>query len=863
MPVTARSPALRRIVLLTLALLVPTVAFADPKDDARRHFVEGLESAKARQYEVALQHFLAAQEAYPHPSTLYNIARTYQDLDDLTNALSYYKLFADAAPDKAGDVTPVIAVIEARLQQERTPVVAPVAPAPTPTTSGSAVAPEVLERLQALSTEVRAKLDEVDALTAAIAEGSVLVPTEGAPVEGTQVEGTPVEGAVVVAPPPPDLPDLPAVDLIEDAYTRIVVTASRYGQEPIDSPSAVTVLTEEDIRLSGATSVPDLLRQVVGVDAMSLASGQTDLSIRGFNREINNKVLILLDGRSTYVDFLGTTLWNTLTVSLDEIERIEIIRGPGSAVYGANAVTGVVNIITRTPGDGKNEVRVDAGTTGYASGNALLSGRRDRTSWRASVGYDRAGRWAKEVDPNTESMDFPVANQDLGQQALHATGRIDRTFGKESFASVSGGFVDGVSEFYNLGALGDFYLDQRSTWLRGDAASGPVHVRAFWNSLNGEAGAWAEPKDWIRTLGSTVDSDVIDVEAEANGKVDTGAIHHRLNAGIGYRYKRTDMPGFITDVVSEHHGSAFVQDEATIDKIKLVASLRADQHPLLPLSETLSPRGAIIARVAPHTSLRATGGTAFRAPNHIESYMAWTLPTDTDVAYVRDYGSTTLRPERIVTGEVGLHDESTSYHTADLTLYANRLTDIVYLSSLDAPSVADLAYNAEEGGFLAGTTGWVNVPDQYLGYGIEAEAELFPTDGLDVYANVDLQRIDVTSPGQSPVRDKSTSAAKINGGFTYRTPFDIDFALHGSWSSAQVWRLRTFDDAGALTTVEQPIDGRIVWNAKLVARPIPGEDVEVGVGAWNLGAFLGDAFKEHPKGQPVGPRVYGTLSYRF
>ena len=82
----------------------------------------------------------------------------------------------------------------------------------------------------------------------------------------------------------------------------------------------------------------------------AMSAAQPDLSIRGFNRELSNKVLILVDGRSVYWDFIGTTFWSTLPVAMSEIERVEVIRGPGSAVYGANAMTGVVNIITKAPG---------------------------------------------------------------------------------------------------------------------------------------------------------------------------------------------------------------------------------------------------------------------------------------------------------------------------------------------------------------------------------------------------------------------------------------------------------------------------------------------------------------------------------
>ena len=121
--------------LALLALLIPSTARADPKDEARRHFAAGLAAAQEGEYAVALQRFLAAQNAYPHPATLYNIARAYADMDDLENALAYYRLFQDASPEKAADVEPVIQVLEARLGQTRA---AEPEPAPEPTATGPA-----------------------------------------------------------------------------------------------------------------------------------------------------------------------------------------------------------------------------------------------------------------------------------------------------------------------------------------------------------------------------------------------------------------------------------------------------------------------------------------------------------------------------------------------------------------------------------------------------------------------------------------------------------------------------------------------------------------------------------------------------
>src|SRR5688572_31431226 len=135
-----------RLPLLGALLLLPSVAYADPKDDARRHFAAGLKAAQEGSYDIALQRFLAAQEAWPHPATLYNIGKAYTDLGDLPNALAYYRLFREAAPDRAADVDPIIAVLEAQLGQQDAPAEAPVV-----ATGGGSGGPteEELARLEA------------------------------------------------------------------------------------------------------------------------------------------------------------------------------------------------------------------------------------------------------------------------------------------------------------------------------------------------------------------------------------------------------------------------------------------------------------------------------------------------------------------------------------------------------------------------------------------------------------------------------------------------------------------------------------------------------------------------------------------
>ncbi len=831
------------------ALLWPGLAQAEPKDDARRHFLAGLQAAQAKQYEIALEEFLAAQDAWPHPNTLYNIARAYTDLGQLDRAVAYYRLFQEAAPDKAGDVLGVIAVLEARQRQS-----APAEPAVAPPGAGALTSSAELARLQALAVELAA-LSETLARRgpAATPPAEPAAPPEGPPPDSTVATGAdPAEAASEALPE-----ELP---LMSDAYERVVVTASRYGQDPLDSPSTITVITQEEIRLSGATNLPDLLRRVAGVDVMSLAAGEPNLSIRGFNRELSNKVLVLIDGRSVYLDFLGTVLWSAMPIGLHEIERIEVIRGPGSAIYGANAVTGVINILTRRPGAEGNVLSAEGGAPGYVQADALFSGESGPALWRFSGGYHQVNRWSRLATvAEGGTVTSWTDDQDTSVSMIRADGRVDLPFASRGLASVSGGYSGGRDEFYALGVLGNYGMDQESSYARADLAFEPVHLRVFHNRFDGYTSPWLTDVGSL-DLGTDVESTTTDAEAEYLGDFKTGKVEHRLNFGLSYRYKTATWAYLDPDSIAEHHAAAFVQEQARIGRVQLVGSLRADRHPLVDIDKTLSPRAAAILRIAPNTSVRASAGTAFRSPAFLESYLALQLPSDVAGVHIVSTGSTSLLPERIFTGELGVHDESTSLHTADAAIYVNRVAGLIALGSVE-PAIESL--DAETGGFVAGYTRFGNQDTLYTALGAEAEGRLFPADGLDIYLNGTWERI-IEQDGQTIQADLSTSEWKFNLGSTYRTPWRVDVGAHLHYVSPQVWRLREFDAEGQVINPEEAVQGRVIVAGRLGLRLLEDESLEVAATVWNPAGFVESGrFREHPKGQLVGGRAYGSATWRF
>lgn len=148
-----------------------------------------------------------------------------------------------------------------------------------------------------------------------------------------------------------------------------LVTASATGspERATEVPANMVIVTADDIRRSGARDIPGVLRHVAGVDVMQWASDDTDVSVRGYNQAFAARTLVLIDGRQVYADYYGFIPWSALPVELSAIRQIEIVKGPNSALFGFNAVGGVINIITYNPRyDDVNTASVRTGTQGLA-----------------------------------------------------------------------------------------------------------------------------------------------------------------------------------------------------------------------------------------------------------------------------------------------------------------------------------------------------------------------------------------------------------------------------------------------------------------------------------------------------------------
>ena len=259
---------------------------------------------------------------------------------------------------------------------------------------------------------------------------------------------------------------IPELELIKEEET--VSIASRYEQPISEAPSDVYVITDDDIRQSGAIDLPTVLRRVPGIEVMQTTGAEFNVSARGDNQLLANKMLVLVDGRSIFVDAQAIVYWKSIPVTLPEIKRIEVLKGPASAVYGFNAFDGVINIITKSPQEMKGTtLQFGGGEFGTISSAAIHANTIGKFGYRLSVGHDQTAQWR-----NRDALAFRSNKFNL---------QTDYALSSDSKLSVSGGLVDtnrfdgpmsGISLNASTPALGYAnVLYERPNFF----------LRAFWN----------------------------------------------------------------------------------------------------------------------------------------------------------------------------------------------------------------------------------------------------------------------------------------------------------------------------------------------------------------------------------------------
>ena len=448
------------------------------------------------------------------------------------------------------------------------------------------------------------------------------------------------EQALELQPGTPATLDL---TLTPSARETIVVTAARIEESLIDAPSTMSVVSADTIAAAPGQSYGDLLRSVPGLNVIQSSARDVNLASRRASPFLANSQLALVDGRTLYFDFFNVVFWDLVPVTTADIKQIEVVRGPASAVWGANAASGVVNIITKTPreaqgvmlslvGGGFSRDAGDGAGTGNLFGASLSVARAPspRFAYRASASYIDSDALPRPtgtiplsrspVDPTVvvgggSYGDASFANRGTRQPKLDL--RLDQELSGGGSLRYSAG-IAGTEGIIHT-PIGPFDIERNSRlgYARVAFARGGLHVSAFANLLNGEAPNLLTRDAFGNVLRIDFNTRTYDLEG---GHSFLLADRHLLSYGANLRHNTFDIS--ITPAAEDRtEVGAYLQDEIFAGR-RLLVSLSARVDKFANISGAfVSPRAAVIFKPTPSHALRASVNRAFRSPSAVDNYL--------------------------------------------------------------------------------------------------------------------------------------------------------------------------------------------------------------------------------------------------
>ena len=545
--------------------------------------------------------------------------------------------------------------------------------------------------------------------------------------------------------------DLTAVSL-EDLMNTKVTSVSRRQQSIADSAAAVSVLTSEDIRRSGASSIPELLRHVIGLDVARVNATNWAVSARGFNSSFANKMLVLIDGRTVYDPFFGGVFWDIQDTLLEDVDRIEVIRGPGASVWGANAVNGVINIITKKTVDTQGGLLVaSAGNVERGSGAVRYGG---------TIGQKTQYRiFSKYSDVNANDVDR-LGPSDDNLSMLRAGFRIDSALNSRNQLTVSGEFYSGQdNSVWQQAVIGQpiALQYQNPTNLLGGFGLGEWK-HAFSNGSDSILRVYYE-KHQRSGLDIDLQRDTYDVDFQHNFSVGS---RQQITWGLGYRYSAdqtiaTDK-GLVLLPASDTNamGNGFVEDTISFldSRFKLAVGAKVERSGFSNLE--LQPRISGIFKFNRRHSVWAAISRASRTPDRadigVQADVLGIAPSPLP-GLVRVFGSSHVDSEHVAAYEAGYRWQHSKLFSLDAASFYNRYAGVVGAvpgipSVQQVPTLYVLVPTIE--------TNLFNGPS----YGGEVQSHWVLTDRWRFNANYAFLRVSLKAPGNSQMAPSNSDSPR-------------------------------------------------------------------------------------------------------
>lgn len=647
------------------------------------------------------------------------------------------------------------------------------------------------------------------------------------------------------SPPIPRTSSLANAALQEEAlYIReeTVVTAIRREQPISQSPSNLFVITEEDIRLSGATDIPTLLRWVPGMEVMQMTAGEFNVSVRGDNQQRANKLLVLVDGRSIYIDRQGLAPWTELPITLPEIKRVEVLKGPASAIYGFNAFDGVVNIITKSGADmAGTTIQTGYGEFGTLRSAGVQAGAVGKFDYRISIGRDQQQQWRDRAA--------------LGYRSHRFNGQTTYAMTDDSFLKLAGGIVD--TNRFDFASADFLYLNTPSTYAYSEILYERPNFFLRFNWQGDETTTDSEPVAPLTGLIAITDKfgrsrgmlyKGQTYNAESQYTIELNPTHRLI---IGGNYRRNTISGTqLTENGHEDRFGLYLQDDWHFTaNLTLNAGIRMDMHNQL--NPTYSPRIALVYSPIPNHTFRLSGSVAYRSPTLVETFQE--ISTTISLFGVSNtatlFGNKNLGPEQIVSYEAGYQGWYFAHRVrlrADM--FYNRLSDLIAPTQVD-PNGTGLYLNQGQADIYGGETG----------------IEVLATSWLRGFANFGYQEV-VDQTALEPRGRRGAPRIKINAGLqgNWANGLNAEVVVHhvGSAIYPVDPSFQTFASLSLIPTSAVPtsrVNHYTLLNLRCGYR-FWRDRVEVAISVFNA---LNDRHREHPLADVLGSRVMGWLTLKL
>lgn len=469
---------------------------------------------------------------------------------------------------------------------------------------------------------------------------------------------------------------------LEELGNVEVTSVSKDPHQVLKTPAAIFVITQEDIRRSGATSIPDALRLAPGVQVARIDADHWSVSIRGFAGQFSKSLLVLIDGRSVYTPLYEGVYWNVQNVMLDDVERIEVIRGPGGTIWGANAVNGVINIITKSAEETHGTVAtLGGGNVDQATGAIRYGGSVGNLNYRI---YGMGSIGGPEFHSDGDGFD----RNRLGQMGFHADWKKDK---QNAFTLQGDIYRQDNGERLSLASFSppaQTILDDTGYFSGGNllarwkhtSEGSDIQIQAYFDRTNLQDLEIGETRD-------TFDVDFVQ-HARIHGD-------QELTWGLGARVSPSNFiqtspaVNFTPQKQVDTIYSGFLQYELPIirDKLTLIGGTKLEHNNFSGFD--YQPSGRLLWTPTNRQSFWAAVTRAVRTPSRLDENVDFDILAGSISGfpvYLDVVGNPKLKPEQMIGYEAGYRTQVNRKLYLDFTAFYNRYSD---LQGYDALSLAE------------------------------------------------------------------------------------------------------------------------------------------------------------------------------